>query len=354
MKTIPANHTIIESTDRDIIIGRALSSALTGTAPVEQCPTTEQMAAFLDGTGIQEERDRFLAHLAACGRCREIYMLAHDLSKPEFVQHGHRRWFMAGGALAAAALVILAVKLTIQQPVTSGQQVAQAPASLPRVALAPPAQIKRQVAATHDTPTQSPRPVPFTYGVAARQLAHAASTDDLAAAIGAPASGSYGFAGSGNHQGTAFRAGKELFELELWLAAGDKERAGLAGERLAPLLSSIGEGTVMAPLDNLLRNLETDSALVQFENISNQLEALLKTSDQGIVRLGGWAAAARLANGVGKDPYFAGNPPQRFLKELGGNVPPAAQAVLKKLDKKQTGNNPERMGRLLDELANTM
>jgi hypothetical protein len=110
----------------------------------------------------------------------------------------------------------------------------------------------------------------------------------------------------------------------------------------------------LAPLEDLLRNLETDSGPAKYENIANQLETLLKTGDQGIVRLGGWSAAARLANGVGKDPYFAGNPPQRFLLELGGNIPPAAQAVLKKLDKKQTGNNPEQMGRLLDELANAM
>jgi hypothetical protein len=260
---------------------------------------------------------------------------------------------MAGGALAAAALVILAVKLTIQQPVSPGQQVAQAQAPLPRVALASPAQIKPQVAPTHISPSP-PHTASFSYGIAARQLAHAATTDDLAAAIGAPASGSYGFAGSGSRQGAAFKAGKELFELELWLAAGDKERAGLAGERLSPLLRSIGEVTALVPLDDLLRNLESDSAPVHYENIANQLETLLKTDDRGIVRLGGWAAAAKLANGVGMDPYFVDNPPQRFLKELGGNIPPAAQAVLKKLDKKQTGNNPEQMGRLLEELSNTM
>ena len=221
MKTISTNHTIIESTGRDIIIGRALSSVLTGTPPVEQCPTTEQMAAFLDGTGMQEERDRFLGHLATCGLCREIYFLAHDLSKKEPVRQGRRGWHMAGGALAAAALVILAVKLTIQQPVSPGQQVAQAPLRCRgwlwrRRANQTASRPHKRFAITITTAG------PFMYGIAARHLAHAATTDDLAAAIGAPASGSYGFAGSGSRQGTAFKAGKELFELELWLAAGDK------------------------------------------------------------------------------------------------------------------------------------
>ena len=355
MKTTPTNNTVMESTGRDKIIGSALSNGLAGIAPIEQCPTAEQMAAYLDGTGMQEELDRFMRHLASCGRCREIYILAHDLNKTEPVRQGGRGWRITGGTLAAAALVILAVKLSIQQPVSPRQQVAQAPAPLPRVALAPPAQIKPQVAPAYDPPSQPTHATSFTYGIAAHKLAHSATADDLAAAIGVPASGSYGFAGSGSRQGTAFKAGKELFELELWLAAGDRERAGLAGERLAPLLKSIGEGASFAQLDDLLRNLETGAAPAKFEGIAHQLETLVKPGDRVVLRLGGWAAAARVANGTGKDPYFAGNPPQRFLKELGGNIPPSAQAALKKLVRNKTGNNDtEQMGRLLDELANAM
>jgi|GEM_PF-2973566 len=354
MKPIPSKHTTMDSTGRDAIIGGALGSALAGTAPAGPCPTAGQMAAFLDGNVAPEEKDRFLAHLAVCDRCREIHVLARELGRTEFAEQGRRPWFVAGGAVAAAALMILALKLAIHEPAPSGRQVARESAPLPQVALAPSAPAKPYAAPAHDAPPHPSRPVPFAYYAAARLLAHAATPDDLAAAVGAPASGSYGFAAAGSRQGTAFRAGKELFELELWLAAGDRERAGLAGERLAPLLRSIGGGPASARLDEVLRNLATDAGLSRYGNIASQLESLLKTGDRGMVRLGGWAAAARLANGVGADPYFAGNPPQRFLEELGGAISPAAQDVLKNLDKKRTGNNPEQMGRLLDDLAKAM
>ena len=86
--------------------------------------------------------------------------------------------------------------------------------------------------------------------------------------------------------------------------------------------------------------------------MGSQLENLLKTTDKDFVRLGGWAAAAGVASGVGKDPYFAGNSLQGFLGDLGKNLSPAARDALKKLDKKKRDNDPARLRQLLDELAN--
>ena len=356
MNTIHTNQINIETADRDTLIGRALSRSLGKTTPDELCPTAEQMASFVDGGGAEKERDRILGHLAACDRCREIYILAHDLSKPEPVQHGRRGWYMVGGALAAAALVVFAVKLTIQQPVPSGQQVTQVPATQPLTALVPPGATNPTEPKPSATPVQTAQPhiSAFSVGMAAHQLAQAASPDTLASVIGAPKSGSYGFASSGSRQETAFKAGKELFELELWLAAGDRERAGLAGERLSPLLRSLGGDAATAPLDDLLRQLEVDGASGKLDEIAPQLETLLKTSDQGFVRLGGWVASAKVALGVGKDPYFAGNPPQRFFEEMDKNLSPAAREVLRKLDKIRPGNDTAAFRRLLDELANAI
>jgi hypothetical protein len=62
-------------------------------------------------------------------------------------------------------------------------------------------------------------------------------------------------------------------------------------------------------------------------------------------------AAARLATETGSDPYFAGNPPQQFLKELGTTLSPSARETLVKLDKSRVGNNKVAMRRLLDEFA---
>jgi hypothetical protein len=251
---------------------------------------------------------------------------------------------MGGGALAAVALVVLAVKLTIREPAVPEQKVAKAPVRQ---------QVAQALKATPNQPAttaqqEQPKDIAFSATMAARQLAKAASADSFAALIGAPASGSYGFAGSGSRQATAFRAGKELFEMELWLASGDKERAGLAAERLIPLLRAVeGDAATTARLDDLLRQLE----MGQLDDVSRQLEALLKTPQNGIIRLGSWVAAARVATDTGTDPYFAGNPPQDLLKELGTNLSPAARETLRKLNKNKVGNDPAEIRRLLDSLA---
>jgi hypothetical protein len=344
MKTKLASYSRAETTDRDTIIGRALCSALANSAPAEKCPSAEQLTVLVDGNATEEEQDSLFGHMAVCDRCREIYLLAHDLSLEEPVQRSYRGWYLGGGALAAVALVALAVKLTIQEPAVPEQKVAKAPVRQ---------QVAQALKATPNQPVttaqqEQPKHSAFSATMAARQLAKAASADSLAAVIGAPAPGSYGFAGSGSPQAAAFRAGRELLEMELWLASGDKERAGLAAERLIPLLRSVeSDDATTARLDGLLRHLET----VKIDDVTRQLEALLKPHHRGIIRLGSWVAAARLGVETGKDPYFAGNPPQHFLKELGTSLSSDVRDILGKLDKKKVGNDPAEIRRLLDMLS---
>lgn len=347
MKTKLHSHTKNEATDRDSVIGTAISKAMSTASPADPCPTAEQLAVLVDDRGTEEERGSLFGHMAECDRCREVYLLAHDLSLEEPAQRNHRGWYMAGGTLAAVALVVLAVRLTIQEPATSEQKVAKAPVRQ-QVAQAPNAMPSPQATTAQQ---KRPQDVAFSATMVARQLAKSISADNLVAVIGAPASGSYGFAGSNNQQATAFQAGKELFELELWLAAGDKERAGLAGERLMPLLRAVqSDASTTASLDDLLRQLETG----QVDDVTRQLEALLKAPHRGIIRLGSWVGAARVAIETGKDPYFNGNPPLHFLKELGVNLTPAARDILGKLDKNNVGNDPVEIRRLLDKLATTI
>lgn len=348
MKTKLHSHAKTEATDRDSIIGTAVSRAIAGASPADQCPPAEQLAVLVDGCVAEEERDSLLGHMAVCDRCRDIYILAHDLSSVGPVQQSHRGWYMAGGTLAAVALVVLAVKLTIQEPTGTSQQASNAPAQRTQAAQAPTSVVNPPAETVQK---HQPQDIAFSVTIAARKLAKSASADNLAAAIGAPASVSYGFAGSGSRKTAAFRAGKELFELELWMSAGDKERAGLAGERLVPLLRAVrSDVSITAPLEDLLRQIETSQA----DDVSRQLEDLLKSPQKGIIRLGSWVAAARVAIETGKDPYFAGNPPQHFLKELGTNLSPAAREVLRKLDKNKAGNDSAKIGRLLDSLAESI
>ena len=340
MKTTSKNQSNTATADRDSIIGGALSKAIANSPPIDDCPSSEQLAVLVDGTASETARETLLGHLAVCDRCREVYLLTHDLNVEAPVQQNYRGWYLAGGSLAAVALVLLSVKLTIQNPVMPSQQMAQVPTEQQSANLSP---------VTPIPPIASVQPpikdMAFSPASAALQLAKATSADNLAVAIGSPVSAAYGFAGSGNQQATAFRAGKELFKVELWLAAGDKERAGLAAERLLPLLRDVR--AIDATPGDLFRLIETG----RVDDVTRQLEASFKSSHGEIIRLGSWMVAARLATETGSDPYFAGNPPQQFLKQLGTTLPPSARETLVKLDKSRVGNNTVEIRRLLDTFA---
>lgn len=343
MKTTSKNQSNIATVDRDNIIGGALSNAIANSPPIDACPSSEQLAVLVDGTATEAVRETLLGHLSVCDRCREVYLLTHDLNTEEPVQQNYRGWYLAGGSFAAVALVVLAVKLTVQNPVMPSQQTAQAPVQQQSANISPVTPIPP--IASVQAPTKD---MTFSPATAALQLAKTASADNLAAVIGSPASAAYGFAGSGSQQATAFRAGKELFEVELWLAAGDKERAGLAAERLLPLLRDVR--AIDTTPGDLFRLIETG----RVDDVTRQLEASFKSSHGEIIRLGSWMAAARLATETGSDPYFAGNPPQQFLKELGTTLSPSARETLVKLDKSRVGNNKSEIRRLLDEFPDVL
>lgn len=340
MKSKLHSHIKTETTDRDRVIGSSISWALASTQIVDACLTTDQFALLVDGTIAEVDRDVIMAHMAVCDRCREIYLLTHDLSSDEPVQQNYRGWYLAGGSFAAVALVALAVKLTFQNPVMPSQKMAQAPIQQQSGNITPVTPI--QQSASVKAPTEN---VTFSPAAAVLQLAKATSADNLAAAIGSPVSAAFGFAGSGSQQSTAFRAGQELFEVELWLAVGDKERAGLAAERLLPLLRDVR--AIDTTPGDLFRLIETGRA----DDVNRQLEASFKSSHGEIIRLGSWMAAARLATETGSDPNFAGNPPQQFLKQLSTTLSPSAREMLIMLDKRRVGNNSAEMRRLLDAFA---
>ena len=114
MKTNLASHTKSEAADRNTVIGRAISKAMATVSPEGPCPSAEHLAILIDGNALDDERETFFGHMAVCDRCREIYLLAHDLSSEEPVKQSYRGWYLAGGALAAVALVVLAVKFPLE------------------------------------------------------------------------------------------------------------------------------------------------------------------------------------------------------------------------------------------------
>jgi tetratricopeptide (TPR) repeat protein len=91
------------------------------TAPMwmTDCPTEETLAAFIDDRLDAATRRKVTEHLAECGECRELVLMASDFQAevpvpvpvpaPEPVPFDIRRWFLPAASLAAAAVLAVFV-----------------------------------------------------------------------------------------------------------------------------------------------------------------------------------------------------------------------------------------------------
>ena len=84
------------------------------TAPMlkTNCPTEETLAAYVDDRLDAATRMEVTKHLASCGECRELVLMATDLEMSEMpanVVRGPFGWFATAAALAAAAVLAIVV-----------------------------------------------------------------------------------------------------------------------------------------------------------------------------------------------------------------------------------------------------
>jgi hypothetical protein len=92
---------------------RALYAAGVAAESLASHPEPEAIAAAVEGRGPEAERLRTLGHITVCPQCRRDFDLlrsAHHAGR-ELVAH---TWWVRGGALAAAAVLILAIGLTVR------------------------------------------------------------------------------------------------------------------------------------------------------------------------------------------------------------------------------------------------
>ncbi|HEU4889109.1 MAG TPA: zf-HC2 domain-containing protein [Thermoanaerobaculia bacterium] len=79
------------------------------------CPTEETLAAFVDDRLDAATRQKVIEHLATCGECRELVMMATDYQESETLDNvatgtfGRRGWVAAVAGLAAAAVLAIFV-----------------------------------------------------------------------------------------------------------------------------------------------------------------------------------------------------------------------------------------------------
>lgn len=104
-----------EKYNRDQQIGRSIAAAIQQQQTAPTCLSDEQLASLLDNRLASGERERCLAHIAACDSCLMRYSTAatllNDMPQEQTVRNG-----FAYAGLAVAVVALLAIGLVVQQP----------------------------------------------------------------------------------------------------------------------------------------------------------------------------------------------------------------------------------------------
>jgi hypothetical protein len=131
-------------------------------------PDADSLSAFTEGLLPEHERLQCLAHLAECGRCREVVFLAQEppaATAAPAPAPAWRRWFApipVLGAAAAAALLVAAVSLYVHQtPAPPARHEIARVEPPPQVSAPPPAPSPAPVIERAEPKPRS-TPKPFT------------------------------------------------------------------------------------------------------------------------------------------------------------------------------------------------
>lgn len=105
---------------RDSLLGTAITKEIRSSGQTGHCPPPEDIAALVDGSMDGDARDKLLGHLAECERCRQIFVRARELIHDD-QSAGERRRYVVPSLLATAALLVIALTLTLsaRQPTTA-------------------------------------------------------------------------------------------------------------------------------------------------------------------------------------------------------------------------------------------
>lgn len=308
--------------DRDEMIGRALSRAIKESTGADECPSLEDISAFIDGTIDEQKRDTLMGHLSHCDKCYEIFSATHEAVKEEeisdlgyaamayvhefdaeevyapikkAVTSSFRKWILhrAPIAFAAAAVLIILFKFVIQ----------------PFIGYVPPSsdQIFNMLAKNTDAKT-------------------------LAASIKEDRITSYAFTGVMPLEKASFRIGTCLTDLEVSMRAEDKTKSINLIKRIISILTPIeGSEDIVSFYGNMSGKITEGISPKEFLGKSQKVESFFKDKNAFLyLRFGEWIEGGRLAAFVKDREFFDVRSAQYFFDNLQGKDLP--QGVSKALE----------------------
>ena len=274
------------------------------------CPSAEELAAFLDGTLDTGRRSAVLAHVADCPDCTEV--LAGAAAVQAAVQRDPSPQLELSGAKALADVV----------PIGRGRARTSARRERLWIGVAAVALLALGVALLLPSHRGDGGFPP------ARDVAAALrSTGDPTAFHEHFWSGdgdAHSFGATLTPSETAFRTGVLLTDLQLAVAAGDREVAGEVVTRLSPLLAGEAENAAIADALAALARGDADGAANETAELARALELRLPAQPAAFGR---WTESGRLAARARRGAYFARPEVREFPRELDAPPTPIAREL---------------------------
>jgi hypothetical protein len=274
------NKVVRLSSCEDEMLGRYISMEFNKVEADASCPTEEDLAAYIDNTIDRVERDRIAGHLCSCKDCYEVFSMAADLlgEVPE------EPWFSVKSiffryvpySFAAAAAVFLIMIYVFKD------------ISVDKLSF-----VEDRVAV----------------------LAENADKDSMSFLFKQETAGLYGFADMSSVEGSNFRAGVCLADLELALLLDDKESSLMLLSELVVLLKAAkGTNDTITLYKNMKREIDEGASLKQFagrtEKSAPGVELFL------YVRFGQWCEGGRIAAIERMSKFYSAGDVEAFIKEF--------------------------------------
>jgi hypothetical protein len=283
--------------EKDVVIGRALTRAIKGSAQADECPSDEDLSAFVDGTLDEQQRDKVVGHLSHCDRCYEVFSMAHEMIKEEKEVTSKamikRSWFYVPAAAVAAAVLVLLFKFVIQIP------------------------------GPYSPPSSSRIVATLAKNTDAKSLSNSIKDERLV---------SFGFGAGVPLEKISFRIGVCLTDLDISLMAEDKPKSLQVIKGMISTLQPVeGSAEVISLYNEISEKIEEGVPAKEFFGKSEKIEQFFKDKEVLLyLKFGEWTEGGRIAAVVKNREFFDIKSNQYFIEKLEGRGLP--QGVSKALE----------------------
>ena len=280
--------------EKDEIIGRALARAIKESAQAVECPSDEDLSAFMDGTLDEQERDAIVGHLTHCDKCYEVVLMAREMGEEEKEERPAKRiWFYAPAAAVAAAVLVIVFKFVMQVP---------GPYS-------PPSSAQMVAALAKNTDPKS--------------LSNSIRDERLV---------SFGFGAGVPLEKISFRIGVCLTDLDISLMAEDKPKSLQVIKGMISTLQPVeGSAEVMSFYKDISGKIEGNVSLKEFFGKSEKIEQFFKDKEVLLyLKFGEWTEGGRIGALTKNREFFDIRAADYFIENLRGKDLP--QGLFTSLD----------------------